>query len=100
MLEQVEVFESPPVLKYPAVRDAPDFVAHHGCPPGGRRDVREWAEVGAARNDAGYDLVVLGKRARNDHVDVREGPVQAEDVTNDSVSPRCPWGHPRRSGRD
>jgi hypothetical protein len=56
---------------------APDLMAHHGCPPCGRRDVREWAEVCAAGDDAGRDLVVLGDHVRDDHVDVGKGPVQA-----------------------
>ena len=62
-------------------------MAHHGCPPCGRRDVREWAEVCAAGDDAGRDLVVLGDHVRDDHVDVRKGPVRAGDVVADSGSP-------------
>jgi hypothetical protein len=91
LLEQVEVFESAPVLEYLPVCDAPDLVAHHGCLSRGRRDVRERAEVGAAGDDAGYDLVVLGEHVRDDHVDVREGPVQADDVAADTASPRDHW---------
>ena len=75
----VEVFEPAPMLEYLPVCDAPDLMAHHGCPPRGGRDVRERAEVGAAGDDAGHDLVLLGEHVRDDHVDVREGPVQADD---------------------
>src|SRR5215472_18172473 len=64
LLEQIEVFESAPVLEYPPVCDTPDLMAHHGCPPRGRRDVRERAEVCAAGDDAGHDLVVLSEHIR------------------------------------
>ena len=96
LLEQVEVFESAPVLGYLPVCEGPDLTTHHGCPPRGRRDVRERAEVGTAVDDAGHDLVLPGEHVCDDHVDVREGQVQADDggkVVTIPLAPRTARCH-------